>query len=453
MTVRIEHANAPVRAHAWREIERRWSLPPLGRAIDYGADGGAPVRIPDKQLFENRRAWRVEAERALAAVDAARDPRDLAAALFAEKDGGLAASFDLPAVAFGLLNRWEETLDETRDTHGRWRFERSLLGAGRLVERPAADWIALAIEHAVRRAAGVRDVAERPWNGRPWAAALTWDIDSAGMYDGPAWPRAVRRAAAERRIATAVRCAAEGALCNLGLARDPHDNFEDVAVALARRDLRCTFFVQALRASPVDDYSLRREGRLLRSVRRLRERGHEIGLHGSFATCERDAAFLRRQRRVARSLVGGPMDIHRAHWLRTRGPQDARLYADAGLRIDATPGFSDREGFRLGTCHPVQPWDDARAAPLPLTVVPLHAMDVTLKVHRGFGPEEAARRVRALMDAAREVRGLAVLLWHPHNLEPRFWSGWEDVPFSLMDQARAGGAATGTLGELLAGRT
>jgi len=449
VTVRIERGDGGARAHAWAEIARRWTLPPLHRVVDYGAEGDAPVRVPDKGLFENRRAWRVEAERLLDVVRAASDPRDLARAIFEERDGRLACAHDVAAVAFGLLNRWEETLDAGRDTHGRWTCERSLLRDERLVTRPVVDWMALAIEHAVRRAAGVRDTAQRPWGGALWAFALTWDIDSTGLYRDGAWPRVVKRALVEHRPLVALRCAAEGALVSAGLAKDPHDTFDDIGAELARRDMPRTFFVQAVRANAVDNYGLRQDAHMVRAARRLRERGHELALHGSFATCERDAAFLRRQRRIARALVGGPMDLHRAHWLRTREPQDNRLYADAGLRVDATPGFSDREGFRLGTAHPTVPWDDERNAPLPLTVVPLHVMDVTMQAHRKLSVDEAMKSARAIFDAARDVGGLAVLLWHPHNLEPRFWKGWEHVPFALAEYARERGANIGTLGDML----
>ncbi len=448
MTVRIHRRPAAIREHAWREIDRRWSLPVLSNVVDYGGEGDGPVRIPDKQLFENRQAWRHETERVLEVVGKARDPRELAKMLFRDGADRCETAFDLPAVTMGLLNRWEETLDPARDGHGRWQLKNSVLSGNGLVSRPVADWIALAIEHVVRRETKTHDDVDRSWKSKSWAVALTWDIDSAGMYRGGGWLRSVRRATAERNPAAALRCLAEGPLCALGLARDPHDNLDELGDELGREGIAGTFFVQAVRAARLDDYSLRHDARLVRGVRRLRERGHEVGLHGSYATCDRDGAFLGRQRDIARELIGGPMRLHRAHYLRTKGPGDALLCAKSGIAIDCTPGFSEHEGFRLGTAHPVQPWDDSAEAPLPLVVVPLHAMDVTLKHHRRLSPDGALEAIGRVLDRTREVNGLATILWHPHNLEPRFWKGWDRVPFEAMRLARERGAATGTIGEL-----
>lgn len=403
---------------------------------------GRGIQLADRGLDGPSEAWREEAAQVLALVARSDSPEDLADRLFPTMVEDVAACLlDLPAVVHGLLQRWEEALDERRDEHGRWRLEWSFLGADeRLAGRPAADWIARAAGIALRRATG-RDWPEpAPWGGARWGVALTFDIDSAGMYARGGWARSVRRLGAEQGAGAALRGAVEGALVNARLRRDPHDNLEALARRIDREGVRCTFFVQALRASRWDNYDLRREARLVRAMRSLRARGHEIGLHGSYATAERDAGFLRRQRRVVRELVGGPVALHRHHYLRTTGPENAALYRAAGFAADCTPGFSEREGFRLGTAFPVE--CDG------VTIVPVHVMDVTLRHHRKLGTEEAFDAATRVLEEVRHVGGLGVLLWHPHNLESRLWRGWEEMPFELVGWARERGAGIGTIGEI-----
>jgi hypothetical protein len=284
--------------------------------------------------------------------------------------------------------------------------------------------ICRAIAEAARRVKNL-PAARTP----PLTTHLSWDIDSAGMFRHGAARGSVRRVLSERTAGEALRTALRACAFFLGIGSDPHDNLDEIGDRLGEAGVRCMFFVQAVRAHRLDDYGLRHAPQLVRAVRRLRERGHTIGLHSSYATIERETDFLRHQRRIAMRLVGGEMTHHRSHYLRTGSRADWKRLAHAGIRTDWTPGFSEREGFRLGTAHPVTPWDERAEKPLPLTVIPLTAMDVTLRYHRKFTPQEATQRIEDLKKECRIAGGEFTLLWHPHNLEPTLWWGWKDVAF------------------------
>src|SRR5690606_12400101 len=137
--------------------------------------------------------------------------------------------------------------------------------------------------------------------------------------------------------------------------------------------VRSTFFVQADRAHQWDDYVLAQEPYLVHALRKLRERGHVIGLHGSYVMAERDAEFFRRQKRAVESLIGGEVTLHRHHYLRTKSVEMNSMFAAAGIVADCSVGFPKREGFRLGTCFPVR--DEVSG----INIIPVHVMDVTLR--------------------------------------------------------------------------
>ncbi|MDK2972598.1 MAG: hypothetical protein PWP23_2353 [Candidatus Sumerlaeota bacterium] len=449
--VAISHST-PLRRHALAEMIARAGLPADwargGARIVYGREDGAAIALADKGLFERRDRWRAEAKRVLARVNEAESPQALGTALFVRETGGFSTPHDLPAVVHGLLHRWEEDLDAARDEHGRWPLGASLLKEGRLVERPAADWICRAFGWAVRQAFHLEAPEPARWNGKPWAVALTFDIDSAGMYAHGAWPRTLRRLQVQRGLGAALPYAAEVPLVLAGRRRDPHDNLDAVADRLESLGACATFFAQAVRVSGHDTYALDRAPGLVRALRRLNDRGHEIGLHGSYATADEGPRFLARQRRILLRHTGIAATAHRAHYLRTTTPRDAALWSRAGIRLDATPGFAEREGFRLGTAFPVMVPRAETGTGQSLVSVPLHAMDVTLRYHRQLAPAEAWRAALNVLRETRRVGGLAVLLWHPHNLDARLWRGWEEMPFELLRWALEHDAATGTLTDL-----
>jgi hypothetical protein len=99
---------------------------------------------------------------------------------------------------------------------------------------------------------------------------------------------------------------------------------------------------------------------------------------------------------------------------------------NAGFTYDATYGFPDRNGFRLGVADVVPAWDAASEQELTLTEVPLHWMDrAQSKYQRIEDPAAWIADAQELAAAARAVGGLWVGLWHP-NLTPAL--GFPDAP-------------------------
>ena len=85
------------------------------------------------------------------------------------------------------------------------------------------------------------------------------------------------------------------------------------------------------------------------------ERGHEIGLHPSYRTylspqqIKREFRILRHEAELAgirQEQWGG-----RQHFLRWKAPDTWQGWEEAGLQYDSTLGYSDRPGFRCGTCY------------------------------------------------------------------------------------------------------
>jgi hypothetical protein len=138
------------------------------------------------------------------------------------------------------------------------------------------------------------------------------------------------------------------------------------------------------------------------------------------------------RRRLAR-LADAPVLGVRQHFLRMRPGKTQQLMVQAGLEYDATWGFADRNGFRLGVADIVPAWDAQQEAMLPLDIAPLVWMDRALSKYGGV--EEPGRWVEDARDLMREckaVEGAWVGLWHPNTTEALGFPGGEPALVSLL---------------------
>jgi len=171
-----------------------------------------------------------------------------------------------------------------------------------------------------------------------------------------------------------------------------------------------------------------------RIVSTLVEAGHEIGLHGSFATMDSGTAFVEQRRRLASIAAVAPRGV-RQHYLRMRPGATQRAMAGAGFEYDSTFGFADRNGFRLGVADVLPAWDADACAKVPLDLVPFIWMDRALSKYRGVeDPGGWVTDAQSLMDACRAAGGLWVGIWHP-NLAPPL--GFPDAPAAYTAVVRA----------------
>jgi hypothetical protein len=324
-----------------------------------------------------------------------------------------------------VVSAADEQRSVARDRHGRVPpTENALVRQGAEAE-PVASEAAVRLRRAVGAAAGrrlTRFVA--PWpNGKRWAVALTHDLDVVAL-----WPvfTAIRVAELIRGggVSDAARALLAGTRSALG--RPVEAGVDAVVEADTISGAAATWFIlcgtpswDSMRAG---DLTYRPESPAARSiVRSLTAAGHEIGLHGSFATGDdASGAVFTAQRARLQAVAAQPAGVVgvRQHFLRMRPGPTQHAMAASGFAYDATFGFSDRNGFRLGVADVVPGWDVAAQQETGLAEVPLTWMDRALsKYQRVEAPEEWTAAALTLAEACRAVDGLWVGLWHP-NLTP-----------------------------------
>ena len=314
-----------------------------------------------------------------------------------------------------------------RDRYSRVPSSANPLVREGLEREPVIQRAALALQAATRNAAGrraFRTVA--PWpDARRWAAAFTHDLDVVSW-----WP-----AFTLLRIAELARKGSLARIARVVAAAVSNAGFDPVTQGVvgvlnheANAHIRSTWFIlcgtPTLGTMRAGDLTYSPESTKARGiVAEVRAVGHEIGLHGSFATLDHHGVFSEQRERLE-GIAGAPVRGIRQHYVRIHPGVTEHAMAGAGFSYDTTYGFPDRNGFRLGVADVVPRWDGA--APIAIDEVPFAWMDRALSKYRGVErPGAWAEDALALAVTAREVGGLWVGLWHPNLTAPL---GFPDAP-------------------------
>ena len=317
---------------------------------------------------------------------------------------GSAGEPDLLGGIFFLLTRYEEAVSAERDEHDRFPARASLAATEGFLERPLADEYVDALWDALK--------AKWPGLERPeskFRVVPTHDVDS---------PRSPHRALGRELVSVAAdllrRRDPELASRRLqflrGAGPDPLDTFDALMEASESRGLRAAFYFMSGAEYSVHEPVIRA------LLRRVDERGHEIGFHAGYDSF-RDAEIFRAELETLRracSEAGIEQEIRggRQHFLRWENPTTWRIWDEVGLEYDSTVGFADAPGFRCGTCHEFPVFDLRARRALRLRERPLIAMEVSALNYLGLRPDAAVARFAALKARCREVGGDFVALWH-----------------------------------------
>ena len=324
------------------------------------------------------------------------------------------------------------------DRHGRVPSSVNAQVVAGAATEPTVDLLAAALRAAATQAAGNRPFALlSPWpGGHSWAAALTHDVDVISW-----WPlfTALRMAELGRRgkfgtlgtvaMEAFVRASPPPALAGIRAVCRQEERF----------GIRSTWFfltgTPTLSRILAGDVTYRIEEPPAQEALRIAlEAGGEIGLHGSFQTSELPDAFATERARLQRAS-GQAVNGVRQHFLRMRpGTTQERMDA-AGFQYDATWGFADINGFRLGLALPAPAWNAMSASERALELVPLTWMDrVQSKYQGNEDPSSWIAQALELADTCRDAGGLWCGLWHPNLTAPLGFPGAPEAYARLCEQ-------------------
>ena len=326
---------------------------------------------------------------------------------------------DILGGAFYLLSRYEEAVLPDRDPHDRFPATASLAYQAGFLERPLVDEYVEVLWATLKYLwPGLQRRSRQP------RTFVSCDVDWPYSPSIKSVSRTIREVGSDLIRHRSPRMAAGSAINPLasrfGNYRfDRNNTFEWMMEVNERAGHSVAFYFLADHRHRFDGFYSLAEPRIRTLMRRIHQRGHEIGMHGSYtsyldpAQTQKEATRLHQAMQdqgIAQTELG-----NRQHYLRWSTLKTPRILSDAGYSYDTTLSFADMLGFRCGTCHEYSMYDLAARQPLRLKQRPLVLMDRTALDHSYMGlgyTSESLARMESFKQICYRYRGNFTLLWH-----------------------------------------
>lgn len=214
-------------------------------------------------------------------------------------------------------------------------------------------------------------------------------------------------------------------------------NVHELAAEIERHGMRGTFHLGFGQGHPKGLQYQATE--VAGDLRELSERGHEIGIHGSYLSYRRPRQ-LKREREAMERIVQRPVRTIRQHYLNFDRDITWKAQAEAGLQVDSTVMVRGINGFKAGTAHPYRPYGED------ILEIPLTAMDTYLL--KGHNVDEALAELHTLWGHIRSTGGVMVLNWHNEWFNTRDHPAYPETLHRFLDDVLVDRPVTGTLQEL-----
>ena len=317
--------------------------------------------------------------------------------------------FDLLAMVFWCLTRYEEYSAFTPDKHGRFPASASLFHKQGVLEEPVCD---IVIHNQFAR-----------WGllaKKEFWIIPTLDIDIAFAYAGRGLLRSVGAALKDplslpQRLQSIAKPET-----------DPNCVFPYIQSALAKYPEARVFWHCGAQNNRYDKQVNLNYKPFLQAVQNM-DNGSRCGLHPSFAASG-DEKILLQEKTFLEQTLNREVTDSRMHYILFSMPQTYHMLRNCGVKDDYSMGYPDAIGFRAGTAYPFSWYDLSEEKATDLQIHPFCIMEATCKHYAKQTPEAAIESGRRLTDLLRKTGGDFCFIFHNESLgKQKAWQGWKTV--------------------------
>jgi hypothetical protein len=338
---------------------------------------------------------------------------------FEFQNTGIVCGIDLFAASFFMLTRWEEHVIKERDPHGRVPDSLHYAVKYGISERPIVNEYAQMLKQMIRYL-GV-EISDQ----HVYKPVLTHDVDFFLRYDtGFKMLKAVAGDILKRKsVKDAVRTIRDCFKIKKGKLNDPYDTFDWLMQQSESVGLKSIFyFIPSLPGEPDAQYSILDET-LIDTIKKISRKGHTVGVHGAYRSYTQAELF---QEELGRFPKGITIEENRQHYLRFDVPETFDMLDALGIKIDSSIGYTEKVGFRAGTCYEYPLFHIMNRKQLSLIERPLIVMDQAIK-KQVPDSDSVYEKILELEETVQKYSGTFVLLWHNTNFNTKEWRRYSDL--------------------------
>lgn len=338
--------------------------------------------------------------------------------------------FDLPAMVFYLISRYEEYLPFLADEHGRFPAQQSLAQRANFLQQPLVNQWALKFYELLRSKYPELPILKPSFRFQP-----SYDVDIAWAYRNKGWWRSV--AAGARDVFggnfSAIRQRFE---VTQGKSVDPFDVYHLLDDLHEQFDLQPIYFFLLGNYGKFDKSISFQNIDYQKLIHQLSQKC-EVGIHPSYVSNQMPERVKMEKQRLE-AIAGRPVVLSRQHYLMLRFPDTYRNLLDTGITDDFSMGYAGAIGFRASITTPYPWYDLLQEVETKLQIHPFQIMDVSLKEYLQYTPTEAIAQSQQIIAAVRAVGGTFSTIWHNSSFSNiGNWQGWKEVYETILRIATA----------------
>lgn len=303
--------------------------------------------------------------------------------------------YDIFAASFYLISRYEEYLPHVKDEHGRYPASESLAGRNEFLEEPVVDIWVQRLGEALRERFPEMEVKTREYSFTPII-----DVPVIFKYRKKGILRTLGGTAIDL-FGFRFREFFKRYTVLLGIKPDPYNVFD------ALTELHKKYGVEALYFFLLGDYSHYDKNISVYKpvVRTLVKSVADYSIVSIMASYRsfNDLELLKKERRRLINYINRPVKRVRQRFNRLQIPETYRNVAKAEFNEDYTMGYSDRVGFRAGTCTPFYFYDISFEEQLPVLVNPISVVYSALYQYQNI--KRAREKIRNIQQEVKRVNG------------------------------------------------
>lgn len=332
-------------------------------------------------------------------------------------------NLDIFGSAFFMLSRYEELIIKTRDEHNRFPASASVVFKEDFLNRPIIDeyteilWACLLSlwSNLTRK----KHIAK---------TSISCDVDEPFDCTVVNFKRMIRTCSADLIKRKSIKMALERLrryiFNKIGdYQYDPNYTFDWYMDVCEKNNLQATFFFIPDSSEPNNGCYKITNKKIVLLMKTIVDRGHEIGVHGSYYSYNDPSKILKQKNLLQyildkeniKTIIKG----NRQHYLRWDSTQTAEHLDIVGFQYDTTGGFAERPGFKYGTSKEFSMWGWNKKQALNLKQRPLIVMECTLidSYFMGLSFDQSKRLIEELRKQVAIHDGDFNILWHNSYLK------------------------------------
>jgi hypothetical protein len=318
-------------------------------------------------------------------------------------------SLDVFAACFFMLTRWEEYVNKNRDIHNRFPATESLAYKQGFLDRPIVNEYVEDLKSKLLKLDSSLKFKEHKYE-----LFLTHDVDE--LYQWKSWKYVLKTALGDivkrKSLPLAMERIVEYYLIKRGKIKDPFDTFDWLMDKSESIGEKSRFYFMSGGVTKYDNRYKIDEPKSLKLIEKIKERGHIIGIHPSYNAYD-DKEQFKKELELLEKTVGQKVVEGREHYLRFEVPTTWQIWEDNGMKIDATCGYADKEGFRCGTGDEFSVFNILSRQKLKLKERPLVIMDSSL-FNCNINSDE---KVSIIVNLILKKNTSLSVLWHNSSIQ------------------------------------